>query len=126
MNTYDFIIVGGGIAGASAGFALAEFGTVLLIEREPQFGYHSTGRSAAVFLKSHGPDVIRALASASKSFFLNPPVGFAEYPLLKNRGLLLVGGPDDLALLDQAAGECSRYVEGIQRLNPDEARKMVP
>src|SRR5215471_15496697 len=117
MEIYDFIIVGGGIAGASAGFALAEFGTVLLLERESQFGYHSTGRSAAVFLKSHGPDVIRALASASKPFFLDPPVGFAEYPLLKTRGLLLIGGPDDLATMDQAARESSRYVKGIQRLN---------
>ena len=54
MKTYDFIIVGGGIAGASAGFGLAEFGTVLLLERESQFGYHSTGRSAAVFAESYG------------------------------------------------------------------------
>ena len=126
MENYDFIVIGGGIAGASAGFELANFGTVALLERESQFGYHSTGRSAAVFLKSHGPDVIRALASASKPFFLNPPAGFAEYPLLKNRGLLLVGGTDDSGELDSAAGECSKYVEGIRRLNPDEARKLVP
>jgi D-arginine dehydrogenase len=126
METYDFIIVGGGIAGASAGFELAEFGTVLLLERESQFGYHSTGRSAAVFLKSHGPTVIRTLASASKAFFLQPPVRFAEYPLLKPRGLLLIGGPDDSAILDRAAEECSRYVDGVRRLNLDEAKAMVP
>ncbi len=125
MVIYDFIIIGG-IAGASAGFELANFGTVALLEREWQFGHHSTGRSAAVFLKSHGPEVIRALASISKSFLLNPPVGFAEYPLLQSRGLLLVGGPGDLTLLDKAAGESGRYVGGIQRLNSDEARKMVP
>jgi D-arginine dehydrogenase len=99
MDTCDFLIVGGGIAGASAGFELAEFGRVLLLERESQFGYHSTGRSAAVFLKSHGPDVIKALASASKQFLLQPPSGFAQYPLLTPRGLLLIGGRDDLALL---------------------------
>src|SRR5215467_1169780 len=126
MDTYDFMIVGGGIAGASAGFALAEYGTVLLIEREPQFGYHSTGRSAAVFLKSHGPDVIRALASASKAFLLQPPGGFTDYPLLKPRGMLLIGGRDDAAALDRAAEECGQYVEGVQRLNADQARKMVP
>jgi len=126
METYDFIIVGGGIAGASAGFELAKFGTVLLLERESQFGYHSTSRSAAVFLKSHGPPVIRALASASKAFFLQPPVGFAEYPLLKPRGLLLIGGPDDSTILDGAAEECSRYVDGVRRLNADEAKAMVP
>lgn len=126
MQTYDFIVVGGGIAGASAGFELAESGTVLLLERESQFGYHSTGRSAAVFLKTHGPDVIRTLASAGKAFLLHPPVGFAEYPLLKPRGLLLIGGPDDSAMLDRAVEECGRYVAGVQRLNADEARAMVP
>jgi D-arginine dehydrogenase len=103
MNTYDFIIIGGGIAGASAGFELAAFGKVLLLERESQFGYHSTGRSAAVLLKSQGPEVIPALASACKEFPLHPPVGFADYPLLKPRGLLLIGGPDDAAMLDRAA-----------------------
>jgi D-arginine dehydrogenase len=44
MERYDVIIVGGGIAGASAGFALADAAKVLLIERESQFGFHSTGR----------------------------------------------------------------------------------
>ena len=126
MNTYDFMIVGGGIAGASAGFALAEFGTVLLLERESQFGYHSTGRSAAVFLKSHGPDVIRALASASQAFLLHPPDGFTDYPLLKPRGMLLIGGHGDGDALDQAAEECGRYVEGTRRLNTAQARQMVP
>jgi len=126
MKTYDFMVVGGGIAGASAGFELTKFGTVLLLERESQFGYHSTGRSAAVFLKSHGPDVIRALASASKPFFLHPPVGFAEFPLLKPRGLLLIGGHGDSTMLDRAAEECGRYVEGVRRLNADETKAMVP
>jgi D-arginine dehydrogenase len=126
MDIYDFMIVGGGIAGASAGFALAEFGTVLLLERESQFGYHSTGRSAAVFLKSHGPDVIRALASASKPFLLHPPDGFSDYPLLKPRGMLLIGGHDDAAALDRTAEECARYVAGVRRLNAAQAREMVP
>jgi D-arginine dehydrogenase len=126
VRNYDFIIVGGGIAGASAGFELARFGTVLLLERESQFGYHSTGRSAAVFLKSHGPEVIRALASASKEFLLHPPTGFTDHPLLNPRGLLLIGGRDDSRLLDRSVEECRRYVEGIRRLNANEARTMVP
>jgi D-arginine dehydrogenase len=125
MKIYDFIVVGGGIAGASAGFELAQFGTMVLLERESQFGYHSTGRSAAVF-RSQGPHVIRALASASKAFFLRPPIGFAECPLLKPRGLLLIGGHGDSAMLDRAAEECGRYVEGVRRMNAEEARAMVP
>jgi D-arginine dehydrogenase len=126
MNIYDFMIVGGGIAGASAGFALAELGTVMLLERESQFGYHSTGRSAAVFLKSHGPDVIRALASASKAFLEHPPHGFTDVPLLKPRGMLLIGRRADAAALDRAAEECARYVDGVRRMNAEQAMGMVP
>lgn len=126
MDRYDVIIVGGGIAGASAGFALAEGAKVLLIERESQFGFHSTGRSAAVFLQTHGPDVIRALASTSKPFFLHPPDGFTDSALLKPRGMLFVGRDDQIAELDRTARECSRFVTGVRRLDARETRAMVP
>ena len=72
MDTYDFIIVGGGIAGASAAYELAGHARVLVLERESQPGYHTTGRSAALFVQTHGPAVIRALSRAAKDFFLNP------------------------------------------------------
>src|SRR2546421_24602 len=58
MDTFDFIVVGGGIAGASAGFELSPHGKVLL--------------------------------------------------------------------LDRAAHECARYVDGARRLGADQAREMVP
>jgi D-arginine dehydrogenase len=126
METCDFIIVGGGIAGASAGYALAEHARVVLIERESQFGYHSTGRSAAVFLKSHGPEVIRALASGSKGFLLNPPDGFTESPLLRPRGILFIGRVDQVPLLDHQAAECARFISGVRRLDARETRAMAP
>jgi D-arginine dehydrogenase len=126
MEAYDFIIVGGGIAGASAGYALAEHARVILIERESQFGYHSTGRSAAVFLKSHGPEVIRALATGSKEFLLNPPDGFTETPLLRPRGILFIGRADQVPLLDHQAAECARFISGVRRLDARETRAMAP
>ena len=49
MEQVDVIVVGAGIAGASAAFELAQTASVLLLEREDQPGYHTTGRSAAVF-----------------------------------------------------------------------------
>lgn len=124
--TYDFVIIGGGIAGASSGFELARSSRVLLIEREQQFGYHTTGRSAAVYLKSHGPEVIRALASGSQDFFLNPPDGFAEYSLLRPRGMLFVGRTDQIPDLERTAALCARFVNGVRRLDFDEAHAMVP
>lgn len=126
MDSYDFIIVGGGIAGASAGYALAADAKVLVIERESQPGYHSTGRSAALFVQTHGPDLIRALARASKPFFLNPPEGFAEYPMLTPRGMMMIGRADQASLLDNSFRESSRHIGGVRRLSANEARAMVP
>ena len=47
--TPDFVVIGSGIAGASAAFELAAHGEVVLLERETVAGYHTTGRSAALY-----------------------------------------------------------------------------
>src|SRR5438552_589293 len=60
----DFLILGGGMAGASAGYFLADHGSVVLLEKEEAPGYHSTGRSAALFTENYGSPPIRALTAA--------------------------------------------------------------
>ena len=47
--TADILVIGGGIAGASAGAELAAHGRVILLERGSQPGYHTTGRPAGMF-----------------------------------------------------------------------------
>lgn len=56
---YDFLVIGGGISGASAAYELASHGSVLLLEAEKSAGYHSTGRSAALFTRNYGGPVVR-------------------------------------------------------------------
>ena len=85
----DFIVVGAGIAGASIAYWLSQKATVLVLERESQAGYHSTGRSAALFMASYGPPQVRALTCASRAFFAQPPTGFCDHPLLTPRGALV-------------------------------------
>src|SRR5579863_8930261 len=126
MDTYDFIIVGGGIAGASAAYELAAHARVLVLERESQPGYHTTGRSAALFVQTHGPSVIRALSRGAKSFFLNPLAGFSEHPLLTERGMLLIGRDDQAELLEQSFAQSSRHIAGVRRLDAKAACKLVP
>ncbi|CAD5198509.1 NAD(P)/FAD-dependent oxidoreductase [Pseudomonas sp. FEN] len=99
MNQADFIIIGGGIAGASTGFWLAPHGRVIVLERESHPAYHSTGRSAALYTAAYGTPQVRALTLASRAFFDAPPAGFAEHPLLTPRGEMTVdfsGDPDEL------------------------------
>ena len=91
MNrTADCIVIGAGIAGAAAGFFLAPHLKVLLLEQEEQPGFHSTGRSAALFMESYGTPQVRALTMASRAFFESPPEGFAEHPVLGARGAMMV------------------------------------
>jgi D-arginine dehydrogenase len=126
MEHFDFIVIGAGIAGASAGYVLARERRVIALERESQFGYHTTGRSAALYLQTHGPAVIRALTRASREFLLGPPPGFAEHPLLKPRGCLYIGTAEQSAELDSAAREYQAEVGGVRRIDGREARAMVP
>lgn len=97
---YDFIVIGAGMAGASAAFELAEDSNVLLIEAEAQPGYHSTGRSAALFTRNYGTPLVRKINALSEPFFRAPPRGFTDQPLLHPRGALAVAAPGDEALLD--------------------------
>jgi D-arginine dehydrogenase len=65
MSDFDVIIVGGGIAGASLGAALADRRRTLILEAEDQCGYHTTGRSAAFWLAHYGGPEVMPLTLAS-------------------------------------------------------------
>ncbi|MCY0855327.1 NAD(P)/FAD-dependent oxidoreductase [Cupriavidus sp. D39] len=122
----DFLIIGGGIAGASVAHWLAPHGRVIVLEREAQPGYHSTGRSAALFMESYGTTQVRALTMASRAFLQDPPPGFATHPLLTPRGALMIAGPGQLPLLE-AHWEVLRAIAPDARLlSTEEACERVP
>lgn len=103
-TTSDVLIIGGGMAGASCGYFLAENANVILLEREEQPGYHTTGRSAALFYESYGNAVIRRITKATRGFLETPPDGFASVPLLSPRGMLTVATAELVERLDAMAG----------------------
>jgi D-arginine dehydrogenase len=103
MNQADFIVIGAGIAGASIAAQLAESRSVVLIEREDRPGYHSTGRSAALFTEIYGNLPIRALTRASRRFLFEPPSGFAQGPLVRTRGCLYIATGAQLDALAEFA-----------------------
>ncbi len=96
---YDYLVIGAGISGAAAAYELAALGTVALIEAESMPGYHSTGRSAALFTPNYGGETVRLVNKASQAFFLDPPPGFCDGPLLTPRGMLTVAAPGEEELL---------------------------
>lgn len=102
MEHCDIIVIGAGMAGASAAYELAGKRRVIVLERESQPGYHTTGRSAAIYTQNYGNRAIRALTLASHSFFTNYPPEFREHPILSPRGAMFVAGPDQIPILDLA------------------------
>ena len=122
----DVIVIGAGIAGASAGFWLAAHRSVIVLERESQPGYHSTGRSAALFMESYGTPQVRALTLASRAFLEHPPQGFTEHPILSSRGALFVAAPGQEAQLRQHWELLRAMAPPARLLTAHEACALVP
>jgi len=127
MNVADVVIVGGGIAGASLGYRLAgRRKRVVILEAEDQPGYHSTGRSAALYTTTYGNAIIRALTIVSGRFLLQPPAGFAETPLLSPRQVLWIGREDQAASLAAALVEARASDERARACSVAEALALCP
>ncbi len=126
MTEYRYAIVGAGIAGASAAYNLAAAGPTLLIERESQPGYHSTGRSAALYTETYGNRVIRALTIASRPFFEAPPAGFTEHPLLTPRGTLVIARADQREKLAAALAESKAILPSVEGVDAARAAALCP
>ncbi len=124
-HMYDYLIVGAGISGASAAYELAAHGSVLMLEAESSPGYHSTGRSAALFTRNYGNPVVRRINQASHDFFLNPPAGFCEAPLLTPRGSLTIAAPGQEAGLG-AVLALSDHGHEIQAVTVARALQLAP
>jgi len=122
----DFAVIGAGIAGASAAYELAQYGSVKLFEMEATAGYHSTGRSAALFTECDGPASIRHLAVASREFLLNPPDNFSDTPVLHERGVLFVAVHGQEQKIDAFYKDQVAMVPAVSKLSPEETTVMCP
>ena len=126
MQSTDILIIGAGMAGASAAYFLAPHGRVTLLEREAQPGYHATGRSAAMYSETYGNATVRAITTASKPFYFDPPQGFSDYPLITPRGSLIVGTAADEDTLRAVWREMRALVPNVQWWTQDQILQRVP
>ena len=124
-RTFDFIVIGAGMAGASAAAHLSRRGAVALLERESQPGYHSTGRSAALFSTNYGNAVVRALTRASQAFLFESPSWFTPTPLVSPRPTLFFATQEQTALLARFR-EDADIAANTQLLDVAQAGALVP
>ncbi len=116
IMTYDFLIIGGGIAGTSAGARLSHLGSVLLLEAETSLAYHASGRSAALFEAQYGLPATVALNLASRDYHMTENGG-----VLSPRGLMFLAGPGEEKTLAQDVEDM-----GLHPISIDEALALVP
>ena len=121
-HVFDIAIIGAGMAGASIAAFLSEHRRVVLIEAEEAVGYHTTGRSAALWTANYGPSDVRLLTRLSRDFFESPPPDFATVPLMRHRPVLFLATAEQMPELAQALAEGS----GLRRITPEEAETMLP
>lgn len=95
----DIIVIGAGIAGASIAAELSKNRPTVLLEMEDQPGYHTTGRSAALYAPSYGPPPIRALTRASWEFFSKDGGDFPAENLISPRTIIMIARLDQMERL---------------------------
>lgn len=123
QGAVDAVVIGAGIAGASAAAELSAHRRVVLLERESQPGYHTTGRSAALYTTAYGPPVIRALTRASGPFYRAPESPFVSHPLLRDRGAVFVARSDQTDTLATLMAELG---DAVSPLTAAEAEALCP
>lgn len=121
----DILVIGGGMAGTSVAAELARTHRVLLLEGEDVPGYHSTGRSAAVFSECYGNQAVRALTQASRDFFHRGSTEFSSYPLIKRRSWLHVASARQVSALESFLAQQDVALR-VRRVRPEEALALSP
>lgn len=121
MHKVNVVIIGGGIAGAGLAAAISEDCHVVVLEQENRAGYHSTGRSAAIYIESYGNSVIRTLNRLSRPFFDQPDT-IGGGTLLKPRGMLLTATSADADKIDKLLNSSNAVCE----VSTEQAMSLVP
>ena len=119
IQSYDFLIIGGGMAGISVAATLATHGSVAVLETESHIGYHSTGRSAATYIRNYGNSTLRVLNNLAFPFLDGEAIGES---VLQPRGELLLVTPQD----ESGFTEFMETAQSVEALTAHQASEIVP
>jgi len=122
MQNADFLIIGGGVAGLSAGARLASHGRVLVLEGEEALGYHSSGRSATFSHFGIGNRIVRALTAYSRDYFLIADGG----TLARRSPALFVATEEMRDTLDALHEDMAAFTKGLYEADDAEMLRLFP
>ncbi len=123
---YDIAVIGAGAAGLGIAFYLSEHAHVVVLEREEQPAYHSSGRSAAMYIEGYENPEVAELTSAGRDFFYTPPEVYTDVPLLHPRGGMTAAGPGELDALQRYLDAWQPMCPELKPISADECRERVP
>ncbi len=119
---FDIAIIGAGIVGASVAAGLGATHKVAIVEMEAQAGFHTTGRSAAIWIRNYGPADVRVLTGLSYDFYQNPPADIGTDTLAIGREILYLSPSDQTAALDALIGQDL----GVEEISLTKAKELCP
>ncbi|WP_129791127.1 FAD-binding oxidoreductase [Sphingosinicella sp. CPCC 101087] len=122
MSDADFLIVGGGVAGLSAGAALARHGRVVVTEAEESLGHHSSGRSATFSHFGIGNRIVRSMTAHSRAFFLEAGEGV----LCRRSPALFVATEEMRTALEMLARDMTTFSACIEPQSESEMLRRFP
>jgi D-arginine dehydrogenase len=120
--SFDIIVIGAGIVGATVAAGLGATHKVALVEAEEQAGYHTTGRSAAIWIRNYGPPDVRVLTGLSHDFFMHPPADIGTERLAVGRKIIYLAPPEQVEALDALID----LKLGIEEVGLAEVKALVP
>ncbi len=126
MKLPEVLIIGGGIAGASLGHALAGKRAVTLLEREPHCAYHATGRTVTNFSESIGTYSVRQLTIASRAFLTAPPPDFSPNTLVFPRSMITIGRDEQIDMLADRLDRARSSLPNVHVIHPAEVERRIP
>jgi D-arginine dehydrogenase len=121
-ETFDVAVIGAGMVGASVSARLSGTHRVVLLEMEAQAGFHTTGRSAAIWIRNYGPPDVRVLTGLSYDFYQNPPEDIGTDKLAVGRKILYLAPDAQTPALDALIAQDL----GIEEISLARAKELCP
>jgi sarcosine oxidase subunit beta len=128
-NTADFIIIGGGVMGASTAYHLAARGyqNIVLLEKEDFFGLGATGRCAGGVRYQFSTEINVRLSIESLPMLERFEAEIGQAVDYRKCGYLFVlTTPEDVAAFQRNVTMQNRLGVGTEWLDGDEVRRRLP